>query len=96
MYQQHIFYFFKQEDAYFASGRLTWVDFLVFNVLDNNIEFCQYDFGGDVKKTDPVGNLPKLANFYKQMSARASIKAFHESDKRFPYKIANKPKAWVP
>lgn len=81
----------KQEKAFFASDRLTWVDFLVFDLIDANKDFGRYDFGQSSLNTEVLGQFPKLNNFYRQMAGRPRIARFLRSEGRHPYKIPNLP-----
>ncbi|KAK2189301.1 hypothetical protein NP493_109g02002 [Ridgeia piscesae] len=88
----------KQEQAFFYSSRLTWVDFLVFDLLENNIEFAHYDFGNSnttyIVDIDVLAQLPRLANFYRHFSGRPRLSAYLRGGKRrFKYTIPNQPKA---
>ncbi|CAH1775922.1 unnamed protein product, partial [Owenia fusiformis] len=49
------------KDIFFASSRLTWVDFLVFDLLDVNVEFGKFNVGANVAPVDPLKDFPKLA-----------------------------------
>ena len=79
-----------QSGAFFASKRLTWVDFIVFDLLETNIEFAKLDvnkaFGAE-----PLKNLPKLGNFFRNFMQRPRINKHLRSANRFPFKIPNVP-----
>ncbi|KAI0222734.1 Glutathione S-transferase P 1 [Lamellibrachia satsuma] len=86
----------KQEQAFFYSSRLTWVDFLVFDLLENNIEFAHYDFGSNatyIVGIDVLGQFPRLANFYRHFSGRPGLSSYlRGGKKRFKYTVPNMPK----
>jgi len=93
-----LFILLLQEQAFFYSSRLTWVDFLVFDLLENNIEFAHYDFGNSnttyIVDIDVLAQLPRLANFYRHFSGRPRLSAYLRGGKRrFKYTIPNQPKA---
>ena len=63
-----------QERAYFASDRLTWVDFAVFDLIENNLEFAAYNFGQESKsKVDILEMFPKLNNFYRHLRGHPKL-----------------------
>ena len=90
------FLFLLQEQAFFYSNRLTWVDFLVFDLLENNIEFAHYDFGSNatyIVGIDVLGQFPRLANFYRHFSGRPGLSSYlRGGKKRFKYTVPNMPK----
>ncbi|XP_030851489.1 glutathione S-transferase P-like [Strongylocentrotus purpuratus] len=80
----------SQQRGYFVSHRLTWVDFLIFDLLDTNIEFDKLDMG-----RPPVAILaqfPKLNSYYNRMKALPSIANYQSSPQRPPFKIPYMPK----
>ncbi|XP_071954435.1 glutathione S-transferase Mu 1-like [Antedon mediterranea] len=80
----------KQETApYFADDHLTWVDFIVFDLLDANVEFAKYDMGEPlISILDPY---TKLSTFYKKFQAMPRVAAYLKSPRRRPYKIPKTP-----
>ena len=83
-----------QENAYFVGDRLTWVDFLVFDLLEINIEFGKYTFGmKEVKPVDVLEKFPRLRNFFRLMSQRPRIAKYLNSSRRFPFKVSHTPKS---
>ena len=84
----------KQDGAYFASDRLTWVDFIIFDLLETHSEFAAYDFGTKhlVSSDILTTTFPRLANFYKQIAARPAFVRHRQSKNRFPYTVPNMPK----
>ena len=86
-----------QTDAYFASNRLTWVDFYIYDLLERSMDFGLFNFGSSsVIQKDVLVDFPKLGNFYRQISSRPKIVKYRLSDRRFPYVIANKPTDLAP
>ena len=50
------------------------MDFLVFDLIDNNKEFATYDFGQDKKSNvDVLDMFPKLNNFYRHFAGHPKI-----------------------
>ena len=74
----------------FGGDRLTWVDFLVFHTLDQNVEFGLYDVGRPLVPV--LDQFPKLQSFYNVFKARPKIAAYLKSKRRAEYKIPNMPK----
>jgi hypothetical protein len=82
-----------QDAAYFVGERLTWVDFLVFDVLESNVEFCHYTFGkNSVPTFEALEKFPKLNNFFRLMSRRLKLTKYLSSKRRFPYELPYVPK----
>lgn len=82
-----------EDKAFFASSRLTWLDFLMYNIVDYHIAFADYDLGDE--KVNIMKDLPKLAAFHRRMSQRPRIAAYLASDRRAPFSIPYPPKKWA-
>ncbi|XP_022087367.1 glutathione S-transferase P-like [Acanthaster planci] len=78
-----------EDVAYFGGKHITWVDFLVFDLLDVNMEFGQVDLGRP--QVAILSNYPKLQSFYNQFRTRPRIAAYLNSSKRAPYKLPYVP-----
>lgn len=100
MFYKYIIYmglYFQQEGAYFAGNRITWIDLLVFEVLNQQITYAADDFNGKTfKNTEILKNSPKLANFYRQMANREKIANYLKSERRHPFTHFIKPKEVSP
>lgn len=82
-----------QDNCYFVGDRLTWVDYLIFDMLEINVEFSKFDFGeGAAPAAFPLTRFPKLMHFYKRFSSRPNIHAYINRPTRLPYRIPNQPK----
>ncbi|XP_077980923.1 glutathione S-transferase P 1-like [Glandiceps talaboti] len=79
-----------QDTAFFASERLTWVDFLVFNMLDIHVELANVQLPG-FKVVDILTDYSRLLSFYNQFKARQRIAAYLESPRRSAYKLPHTP-----
>lgn len=78
-----------EDVAYFGGKHITWVDFLIFDLLDINVEFARFDMG-----RPPVSILdqyPKLSSFYNRFRVRPKIVAYLNSDRRKPYVLPKVP-----
>ncbi|XP_038049580.1 glutathione S-transferase P-like [Patiria miniata] len=78
-----------EDVAYFGGSHITWVDFLVLDVLDANVEFAQVDMGRPLVAI--LDKYPKLQSFYNQFRVRPKIVAYLNSDRRMPYKLPKMP-----
>ncbi|XP_033636377.1 glutathione S-transferase P-like [Asterias rubens] len=75
---------FQLEDmGYFGGKHLTWVDFLIFDVLDLNLEFAKVDMGRPLVAI--LDGYPKLQSFYNQFRQRPKVAAYLNSKRRFPF-----------
>ena len=79
-----------EDQAFFASKRLTYVDFLIYNIVDYHIAFADYDLGDE--KVDVMKDVPKLAAFHQRISQRPRIAAYLASDRRAPFGLPFPPK----
>ena len=69
--------FLFQEKAFFSGDRITYVDFLIFDLLDNNREFAVYNVGQDKKSNvDVMEMFPKLNNFYRHFAGNPKLARF--------------------
>ncbi|XP_070563150.1 uncharacterized protein [Ptychodera flava] len=84
-----------KDKAFFASERLTWVDFLVFNIIDVHIELAQVKIAG-VAPINILENHPKLSAFYSKFKARPKIAVYLESSRRPAFNLPYPPKAAIP
>ena len=84
-------YYLFQKGAYFVADRLTWVDFLIFDVLDYNVQYGLYDFGNKEYKVDVLEHFPKLNNFYRLLASRPNIEQYLKSDRRHQFVPFNLP-----
>ncbi|XP_071510088.1 glutathione S-transferase P-like [Diadema antillarum] len=78
-----------QQNQFFVTDRLTWVDFLIFDLLDVNMEFGMLDVG-----RPPVvilDQFPKLQSYYNHIRALPKISAYMSSPGRAAYKIPYMP-----
>ena len=77
----------KLEDRlFFVGDRLTWVDYVIFELLDTHVEFGKLDFGGNAQPVDILGNYPRLKAFYDKFSSRPRIAAYLKAAKRYPFR----------
>lgn len=75
--------FIRQETSFFTGGRITWVDYLIFNMLDGQVEFGKLDVG--LPTVNVLEPYPKLSSFYNRFRTREKIAAYLNSDRRLPY-----------
>ena len=74
-------------ELHFASDRLTWVDFLVFNMIDTNYYFEKATREARGKEVDVLESFPKLQLFYKEFSDRPKLHAYMNSNQRPSFKL---------
>ncbi|XP_033108425.1 glutathione S-transferase Mu 1-like [Anneissia japonica] len=79
----------QESSPYFVDGRLTWVDFIIFDLLDSNVEFATYDMGEPLISV--LDSYTKLNTFYQKFKAMPRVAAYLKSPRRRPYKIPNVP-----
>ena len=75
------------DGLYFASERLTWVDFVIFDLLDTHVEFGKLTFDGTAEGIDVLANFPKLRGFYEHFASRPKIARYFKAERRVPYSL---------
>ena len=70
------------DGLYFASERLTWVDYVLFDLLDTYVEFGKLAFDGQAEVIDVLANFPRLKAFYKNFASRPRIAKYLKSRKK--------------
>lgn len=75
------------DGLYFASERLTWVDFVIFDLLDTHIEFSKLAFDSDAEEVDVLANFPKLKAFYEDFASRPKIAKYLKAERRVPFRL---------
>ena len=75
------------DGLYFASERLTWVDFVIFDLLDTHVEFGKLTFDGQAEAVDVLGNFPKLKAFYENFASRPNIAKYFKAERRVPFRL---------
>ena len=82
------------EGVYFSSGRLTWLDYSIFDMLESNCNFL--DYRGSINNellvlptsmncTTFIGAFPMLEEFYSEFKTRLTISEYLNSERRFEY-----------
>lgn len=75
------------DGLYFASERLTWVDFVIFDLLDTHIEFGKLAFDSDAEEVDVLANFPNLKAFYEDFASRPKIAKYLKAERRVPFRL---------
>lgn len=75
------------DGSFFASERLTWVDYVMFDLLDTHVEFSRLSFGDDAPTVDVLANYPKLKAFYETFSSRPKIARYLKAERRVPFRL---------
>ena len=75
------------DGLYFASEHLTWVDFVIFDLLDTHIEFGRLTFDGKAESVDVLANLPNLKAFYENFASRPKIARYLRAERRVPFRL---------
>lgn len=90
------------DGPYFASGRQTWVDYLVFDLIENNCDFLEHtkprvpegitlDSEALLEMADNcyqlLEKLPHLSIFVNNFKSRPNIAAYLNSGQRIPYSL---------
>ena len=86
----------ESDGLYFASERLTWVDFVMFDMLESDCELVNYTHLGNAESAkEPCDNLlakfPRLHNFFNNFKTRKHLIDYFKSDRRSPYKLPYPP-----
>ena len=75
------------DGLYFASERLTWVDYVLFDLLDTYIEFGKLAFDGQAEVIDVLANFPRLKAFYENFATRPRIAKYLRAERRVPFRL---------
>jgi len=75
------------DGLFFASERLTWADYVMFDLLDTHVEFGRLSFGDDAPTVDVLANFPKLKAFYENFSSRPKIARYLKAERRVPFRL---------
>jgi len=81
------------EAVHFASARLTWLDYSVFDMLESNCNLLDHQegiiVGSHLNCTQVLESFPKLKTFYGSFKERPNINAYIQSESRpkFAYPI---------
>lgn len=75
------------DGLFFASNRLTWVDYVMFDLLDTYVEFGRLNFDDDEAPTiDVLENFQKLKAFYDYFAGRPNIAKYIKAERRVPFR----------
>ena len=91
---------FDQEsnNTFFIGDRLTWIDYIIFELLDMNVEFAKgtrsFLTGPNVEQ-DILKDFPKLKYFYENFYQRPKLQKYLLSANRLPFKLPYRPQAAV-
>ena len=84
----------ENNDSFFVSGHLTWIDYIMFELIDSNVEFSQNTnalLGGKDLKEDILGDFPRLSHFYETFYRRQELTKYMKSKRRYPFKLPFPP-----
>lgn len=70
--------------AYFVGDHITWIDFLIFDLVDNHVALAHMD---EFEKVDILADFPNIRAFHSGFSQRPRVAAYLNSDRRRPYYI---------
>lgn len=88
----------ESNDSFFIGDRLTWIDYIMFELIDMNVEFVKgtraFLLGPDVKQ-DILEDFPKLRNFYEIFYRRPRLQKYLLSAARLPFKLPYAPRTVV-
>lgn len=75
------------DGLYFASERLTWVDYVMFDLLETHVEFGRLTFDGQAEIVDVLENFPKLKAFYENFAMRPMLAKYLKAERRVPFRL---------
>ena len=88
----------ESNQSFFIGDRLTWIDYIMFELIDMNIEFVKhtrpYLAGPDVKQ-DVLEDFPKLKYFYETFLQRPNLQKYLVSPARLPFRLPYPPRTVV-
>ncbi len=74
-------------ELHYASDRVTWVDFLVFNLLETNYNFEEITRPDGAAAVNILEQFKKLESFYLEFQNRPHLHEYLTSPERFAYKL---------
>ncbi|EDO48102.1 predicted protein [Nematostella vectensis] len=75
----------ETKPLYWVGDRITWVDYVIFELLDAHVEFGRLDFQGEGTKVDIFHKYPNLEAFYKGFASRPKLAAYLKAQHRVPF-----------
>ena len=84
----------ENNDSFFIADRLTWIDYLVFELIACNVEFSKSTvlfLKDNNVEEDILENFPRLNNFYKTFSRRPQLEKYLVSKSRRAFKLPFPP-----
>jgi hypothetical protein len=88
----------ESNDSFFIGDRLTWIDYIVFELIDANREFNNHTTpflrDADIPH-DILEGFPKLKYFYETFSQRPNLQKYLLSSSRLPFKLPYPPRTVV-
>ena len=84
----------ESNDSFFVGGTLTWIDYVMFELIDCNMEFSKNTklyFPDENVNEDVLEGFPRLKHFYRTFSNRPLLKKYLVSQSRLPYKLPYPP-----
>ncbi len=85
----------ESNDSFFIGDRLTWIDYIMFELIDTNIAFTNHTrpflTGPDVTN-DILEGFPKLKIFYETFSQRPNLQKYLLSSSRLPFILPYSPR----
>ncbi|XP_028404419.1 glutathione S-transferase P-like [Dendronephthya gigantea] len=73
----------ESNQSYFIGDHSTWIDYIMFELIDMNTEF------------DILEDFPKLKNFYETFLQRPNLQKYLVSPARLPYRLPYPPRTVV-
>jgi len=78
-----------EDEIYFAGGRLTWLDYSIFDMLESNCNLLDYTEGWDVPShlncSTVFEMFPRLDRHYNTFKSRLNIHEYVNSERRTSY-----------
>lgn len=74
----------SQGEVYWVGDRRTWIDYVVFELLDSHVEFGKLTFKGTAKEIDVLESLPHLKVFYESFGSRPNLQRYLKAKHRYP------------
>ena len=76
----------SEKEMFFIGDRVTWVDYVMFDLLESHIEFAKVEFAGKVHQdTEVLADYPKLNIFFNKFANRPKLAAYLKAERRMPF-----------
>ena len=76
----------NEKETFFVGDRITWVDYVIFDLLESHIEFANLKFEGKANQhTEILAEYPKLNVFFNKFANRPKLARYLKAERRMRF-----------